>query len=127
MKGEVPMSGLWDSIDEASIISAINSYLETKIAYKDVEKHYDVIGEVDVKEWKVGDNCWRIITQFLPDSNEYIHDYNVSMYLFDWKTRPYIHDYSLINEMAIDRIHFFVRIDIADNTWKIEEVLDPTY
>ncbi len=126
MKGEVPMSGLWRSIDEASIFSAINNYLETKITFNDVEKHYDVIKEVDVKEWKVGDKCWRIITHFLQNSDEDVHDYNVSMYLLDWKTRPYIYDYSLANEMATDVLHFLIRINIMDNTWDIEEITDPT-
>ena len=124
MKGEVPMKGLWDSTDEASIISAINHYLETKIAYSDVKKHYDVIEEADVKEWRVGDKCWRIIAHFLLNSDYDVHNYNVSMYLLNWKTRPYIFDYCLTDEMATDKLHFFIRINRVDNTWYIEQITD---
>jgi hypothetical protein len=28
--------------------------------------------------------------------------------------------------MATDKLHFLIRIDIDDNTWDIEEILDPT-
>ena len=123
MTGEVPTRDLWDTIDEASIISAINCSLETKITYEDVKKHYDVIREADVKEWRVGDKCWRIITQRLPNPDYKVHDYDISMYLLDFESRPYIYDYILTDEMAIDKLHFFVRINIADNTWYIDDSL----
>lgn len=126
MKGEIPTHNLWRSTDESAIFSAINNYLETCITYNSVEQHYDVIGEKDVDEWKVGDKCWRIITRFLNNNDENVHEYNVSMYLLDFKTRPYIYDYSLTDELSTDKLHFLIKIDIDDNTWDIEEILDPT-
>ena len=126
MKGEIPTLYLWRSTDESAIFSAINNYLETCITYYSVEHHYDVIGKKDVDEWKVGDKCWRIITRFLNNNDENVHEYNVSMYLLDFKTRPYIYDYSLTDELSTDKLHFLIKIDIDDNTWDIEEILDPT-
>lgn len=126
MKGEIPELNLWRSVDESAIFSAINNYLETVITYNAVEQHYDVIGEKDVDEWRVGDKCWRIITRFLNNNDENVHEYSVSMYLLNWDTRPYVYDYSLTNELASDKLHFLIRIDIDDNTWDIEEILDPT-
>lgn len=126
MKGKIPELNLWRSTDESAIFSAINNYLETVITYNAVEQHYDVIGEKDVDEWRVGDKCWRIITCSLQSSDDYVHEYNVSMYLLDWNSRPYVYDYSLTYEMATDKLHFLIKIDIDDNTWDIEEIIDPT-
>lgn len=126
MKGEIPELNLWRSVDESAVFSAINNYLGTSITYSALELHFDEIGEKDVDEWKVGDKCWRIITRFLNNNDENVHEYNVSMYLLDWDSRPYVYDYNLTNEMATDKLHFLIRIDIDDNTWDIEEILDPT-
>ena len=127
MKGAIPMLGLWDTRDEAAIFSAINHYLETNITYKDIEQHFDTINNKDVKEWKVGDSCWRIVTRSLTqDDCSVVHEYNVSMYLLNWSNRPYVYDYNLTNEMASDKLHFLVRVDTDDNTWDVEEIADPT-
>lgn len=126
MKGEIPTHNLWRSTDESAIFSAINNYLGTVITYNSVEQHYDVIGETDVDEWRVGDKCWRIITRFHNNNDENVHEYSVSMYLLDWKSRPYVYDYDLTDVMSTDKLHFLIKIDIDDNTWDIEEILDPT-
>lgn len=76
------------------------------------------------EEWRVSDKCWRIITHFLPSSDYDVHDYNVSMYLLNWETRPYIYDYCLTDEMATDKLRFFIRINILDNTWYIEQITE---
>lgn len=123
MKGEASTQGLWSY--ETSIFSAISHYLEINITFDSLEQHFDIINNKSVYEWKVEDKCWRIVTHFL-DSDEYVSDYTVSMYLLDWKSRPYIYDYCLTDEMATDRLHFLVRIDKDANTWDIEEMTDPT-
>jgi hypothetical protein len=125
MTGKIPTLNLWRSTDESAIFSAINNYLGTVITYNAVEQHYDVIGEMDVDEWRVGDKCWRIITRSHKNSDDYVHEYSVSMYLLDWNSRPYVYDYDLTSAMATDKLHFLIKIDTDDNTWDIEEILDP--
>lgn len=50
------------------------------------------------------------------------------MVLGNWQYGGYTYkyDYSLTDELSTDKLHFLIKIDIDDNTWDIEEILDPT-